>query len=319
MMAPERAQRPIQIADDSHLAAPAVDPFLEGNEVETEPELLAIRNEGSLPNGPGWRVRVVPNKYPAVRRVGQIDAKCEGLYQATNGFGAHEVIIECPQTEPNLSRLSSSQVADVLTAYRDRLIELGKDPRLAHGMIFKNQGTLAGASVHHAHSQLIATPFVPLAITEELAGSRDYFERHGREIFEVLIEQELATRERVVLETPHFLVFCPFASRVAYETWIVPRQWHSHYQVIDASHLRELGEVLRTVLRKLEVALDDPAYNYVLHSAPFHQPPLPHYRWHIEVLPRLTRLAGFEWGSGCYLNEVLPEKAAERLRGTVGP
>ena len=132
MMAPERAQRPIQITDDSHLAAPLMDPFGEGNETETEPELLAIRNEGSQPNGPGWRVRVVPNKYPAVRRVGDIDAAKDGLYQSMNGFGAHEVIIECPHSEANLSRLSSSQVADVLTAYRDRLIELGKDRRLAH-------------------------------------------------------------------------------------------------------------------------------------------------------------------------------------------
>lgn len=317
MMAPERAQRPIQIAERQRQLDIEFDPFAEGNESETAPELLSIRTADSFPNKPGWRVRVVPNKYPAVQRLGEFEQRHEGLYENSNGFGAHEVIIECPQTEPNLSRLSSGQVTAVLTAYRDRLIELGADRRLAHAMIFKNQGTLAGASVHHAHSQLIGTPFVPFTVAEELAGCQEYLDQHGRDIFEAIIETELRSRSRIVLETPRFLVICPYASRVAYEMCIVPRDAGSHYEQIGATELEELGGVMKTVLRKLEVALDDPAFNYVLHSAPFHQTRLPHYRWHFEILPRLTRLAGFEWGSGCYLNEVLPEVAAKLFRETV--
>jgi UDPglucose--hexose-1-phosphate uridylyltransferase len=317
MMAPERAERPIQIAERQRQLDLEFDPFAEGNESETAPELLAFRRADSEPNKPGWRVRVVPNKYPAVQRLGELERRHEGLYEGTSGFGAHEVIIECPQTEPNLSRLSSHQVTDVLTAYRDRLIELGTDRRLAYAMIFKNQGTLAGASVHHTHSQLIGTPFVPFTVVEELAGCQEYFDQHGRDIFETIVETELLSRSRVVLETPRFLAICPYASRVAYEMWIVPRDAGSHYEQIGISSLEELGGVLKTVLRKLEISLDDPAFNYVLHSAPFHQPHLPHYRWHFEILPRLTRLAGFEWGSGCYLNEVLPETAAKLLRETM--
>lgn len=314
MMAPERAQRPIQIADDQRQVDVEFDPFAEGNEAETAPELLAIRQPGSQPNGPGWLVRVVPNKYPAVQRIGDVDQHRNSLYESANGFGAHEVIIECPHTEPNLSRLNSGQITHVLTAYRDRLIDLASNPRLLHAMIFKNQGHLAGASVHHAHSQLIAVPFIPFTIAEELSGCLDYYERNGRDIFDTIIENELQTSSRIVIATTQFLVICPYASRVAYEMAIIPRHPGSHYERIGAAELDELGSVLKTALQKLEIALDDPAFNYVLHSAPLQQGSLTHYRWHIEILPRLTRLAGFEWGSGCYLNEVLPEVAAQRLR-----
>jgi UDPglucose--hexose-1-phosphate uridylyltransferase len=249
--------------------------------------------------------------------VGDVATGDTGLYEFAHGFGAHEVIIECPQTEANLSRLSRDQITHVLTAYRDRLIDLATDRRLAHAMIFKNQGHLAGASVHHAHSQLLATPFVPLTIAQELSGCLDYYKRHGRDIFEAIVQGELQAKVRVVIATTRFLVVCPYASRVAYEMVIIPRQAGSHYEKIGVAELDELGGVLKDVLRKLEIVLDNPAFNYVLHSGPMHQTELPHYRWHIEILPRLTRLAGFEWGSGCYLNEVLPEVAAERLRGAV--
>ena len=316
VMAPERARRPIEILDEPHLAEAGVDPFAEGNEGSATPEVLAYRDAGSTPDGPGWRVRVVPNKFPALHTDGTLDPRDDGLHHSMNGVGVHEVIVECPHSETNMSRLSPENIREVLCAYRERLCDLRRDPRLAHALIFKNHGALAGASVAHSHSQLLATPFVPTAIREELAGALEFHQQHGRNIFDAMIQQELASRSRVVLDTPRFLAFCPYASRFAYETWILPKQPGSHYEQIDDSATGELASVLKTVLRKLEVALNGPAYNYVLHSAPLQQPELPHYRWHFEVLPRLTRVAGFEWGSGSFINEVLPESAAARLRET---
>ncbi|MBS0204550.1 MAG: galactose-1-phosphate uridylyltransferase [Planctomycetes bacterium] len=317
IMAPERAARPIEVVDEPRAVATHEDPFAEGAEATTPPEVLAIRDADSKPNEPGWRVRVLPNKYPAVNDGGSTEVQHNGIYQQTDGIGVHEVIVECPQSEPNLSRLSVENVRDVLAVYHDRLAQLRHDPRLAHAMIFKNQGALAGASVHHSHSQLIATPFVPRSITDELTGGLEFYERHGESVFAAMIQQELTIETRIVLQTDRFLAFCPFASRFAYEVWIMPRHPGSHFESTPIDALPELGTVLKTVLRKLDVGLNDPPCNYYLHSAPFRTPELPHFRWHFEVFPRLTRVAGYEWGSGCFLNEVPPEDAAALLRATV--
>jgi UDPglucose--hexose-1-phosphate uridylyltransferase len=314
VMAPDRATRPINVTDQSAIAPADFDPFGEGNESATPPEVLAYRDPGAAPNTPGWRVRVVPNMFPALQIEGSLERRSEGIYERMDGVGIHEVVIECPQNEANLSRLSVKNIREVLLAYRDRLVDLKRDRRLVHALIFKNQGALAGASVSHSHSQLIATPVVPISIWEEMTGAMKFFHHHRRSIFEDLIRQELNTGSRVVLDTANFVVLTPYASRFSFETCILPKRQSSHFENITAPEIGELGLVLKSVLRKMEVALDDPPYNYVIHSAPFNQPELPHYRWHIEILPRLTRVAGFEWGSGFYINAVLPEQAAARLR-----
>jgi UDPglucose--hexose-1-phosphate uridylyltransferase len=314
VMAPDRAKRPSDVKDDPKLVEGPFDPFAEGNESATPPEIMAYRNYGTHPNGPGWRVRVVPNKFPALQVEGNLEKRGDGIYDMMNGIGAHEVIIECPHGETNMSRLSVDAIREVLWVYHDRLVDLKRDRRLVHALIFKNKGALAGASLQHSHSQLMATSVVPISIWEEMTGSLEFFNYRGRCIFEDMIQQELATGARIVLDTPSFVVFCPFASRFAFETWILPKQQSSHYENITRPAVEELGTVLKTVLRKLELALDDPPYNYVIHTAPFNQPELPHYLWHIEIFPRLTRVAGFEWGSGFYINPVMPEQAAAFLR-----
>lgn len=297
------------------LASSAEDPFAEGREGETTREVLAYRPESLPADSPGWQVRVLPNMYPALQPGEPLFESTDDLYQQSNGVGVHEVIVECPQNEGNLSRLRLEDFRSILTAYRDRFVELKRNPWLAHATIFKNSGANAGASIHHAHSQLLATPYVPALIEDELAGSSDFHSRRGQNIFDELMAREIATGSRVVVDSTGFLAFCPFASRFSYEVWIVPKQPGSHYEQITAPQIEELASVLRSILRRLDVALDNPPYNYVLHTAPFHQPELPFYRWHFEIYPRLTRVAGFEWGSGCYINEVLPEQAAQRLRG----
>ena len=314
IIAPDRAKRPEDFTHEFKTAPDRFDPFCEGNEDATPPEILAYREPGCEPNGPGWRVRVVPNKFPALQIEGDLDKRGEGMYDVMNGVGAHEVVIECPHRETNMSRLSVENIHEILWAYRDRLVDLKRDPRLVHGLIFKNKGAAAGASLEHSHSQLIVSSVVPISVWEEITGSLEYYNYRGRCIFDDMIQQELANGSRIVLDTPGFVVFCPFASRFPFETWIVPKQHSSHYENIPRQGIEELGMVLKTALCKLEMALDDPPYNYVIHTAPFDANELPHYRWHFEIFPRLTRVAGFEWGSGFYINPVLPEEAAEFLR-----
>lgn len=315
IIAPDRLTRPQLLAECDELPVDSFDPFLEGNEDATTPEIMAYRNSGG-PNEPGWRVRVIPNKFPAVTVEGELEKRGVGIYDMMNGIGAHEVIVECPHREVNMSRLSVENIREVFWVYHDRLVDLRRDTRLVHGLIFKNKGTRAGASLDHAHSQLIVSPIVPITIQEELDGAAKFYNYRGRSIFSDMIQQELATEQRIVLETEHFVVFCPFASRFPFETWIVPRQQSSHYEDVTQPVIEDLGTVMKTLLMKMELGLDDPAYNYVLHSAPFPSTDLPHFRWHIELFPRLSRVAGFERGSGFYINAVPPEEAAAFLRDT---
>ncbi|MDX2037005.1 MAG: galactose-1-phosphate uridylyltransferase [Isosphaeraceae bacterium] len=315
IIAEGRGKRPSDFHPDHQtVSAPGSCPFCEGNEAQTTPEILAYRERGSKPNGPGWRLRVVPNKFPALQVEGGLQKRGEGMYDKMAGIGAHEVIIESPRHEVSLASLSETAIAEVLWVYRDRLVDLERDPRFVHGMIFKNVGPAAGASLEHTHSQLIVTPTVPITIAEEISGSLEFHRYRGRCIYCDMIVQERSTESRIVLETEHYSVFCPFAARFPFETWIVPNHHSSHYENIQKSGVDDLGAVLKRVLTKLESALDRPPYNYVIHTAPFNEKELAHYHWHIEIIPRLTKIAGFEWGTGFYINPVPPEDAARFLR-----
>ena len=201
IIAPDRAKRPEDFSQQFRETAGRYDPFAEGHEDATPPEILAYRAHGSEPNGPGWRVRVVPNKFPALQVEGELHKRGDGIYDMMNGIGAHEVIIECPQSETNMSRLSVENIREVFWAYRDRLVDLKRDHRLVHGLIFKNKGAAAGASLAHSHSQLIVTSVVPISIWEEMTGSLEFYNYRGRCIYDDMIHQELRTARRVVLET----------------------------------------------------------------------------------------------------------------------
>jgi UDPglucose--hexose-1-phosphate uridylyltransferase len=314
IIATDRAKRPVPIRFELPPTTDGSCPFCEGSEKETPHEILAYRDRGSHPNERGWRVRVVPNKYPALQIEGDLQKRGEGIYDKMNGIGAHEVIIECPFHETTMANLSEENIREVLWVYRDRLVDLKKDPRLVYGMVFKNVGAAAGASLEHTHSQLIVTPIVPINVWEEMSGSLEFFNYRGRCIYCDMIHQEGASDKRVVLDTPNFISFVPYASRFPFETWILPKNHNSHYENIQKNELDELGTVLKTILLKLEVGLDQPAYNYIIHTSPFDTQLLPHYHWHLEVIPRLTRVAGFEWGTGFYINPVPPEQAAVFLR-----
>jgi UDPglucose--hexose-1-phosphate uridylyltransferase len=288
-------------------------PFCAGNEQKTPPEVLSYRNSGG-PNEPGWTLRVVPNKFPALRVEGDFDRQGEGLYDRMNGIGAHEVIIESPDHMKTLSDMPEKAVEDVFWAMRDRFLDLKKDVRLRYLMAFKNHGEAAGASLEHTHSQLIALPVVPRRVQEELEGARRYYELKERCIFCDIVRQELEAGKRIVLETEHFLVISPYAARFPFETWIVPRRHASHFESSDVPTFRNLGWVLQTLLREMDKVLERPPYNFMIHTAPAQEPAMQSYHWHIELIPKLTKVAGFEWGAGLYINPTPPEEAAKFLR-----
>jgi len=314
IIATDRARRPSDFTREHVVVTGGrICPFCPGQEIRTPPEVLAYRSEGG-PNEPGWSLRVVPNKFPALRVEGDLDKQGEGLYDRMNGVGAHEVIIETPDHMASLSELPDKQVADLFFASRDRINDLRKDSRLRYIIVFKNHGTAAGATLEHTHSQLIALPVVPQHAQAELDGSLRYYQFRERCIYCDILQQEMQTHDRIVMETDHFLVIAPYASRFPFETWIVPRQHGAHFSQVEAPVIQNLGWVTRTVLRKIDKALEQPPYNAIVHTAPIQDGPLEHYHWHVEIIPKLTKVAGFEWGTGFFINPTPPEEAARFLR-----
>ena len=314
IVATERAARPTDFETRPQIIKSGFCPFCEGNEDKTPPEILAYRDNGAMPDTSGWRVRVVPNKFPALQTEGEY-LKCEeGIYEMMNGIGAHEVIIESPRHIQSLTSLDNGNVEEVLLCYRDRLVDLKSDKRFVYGLLFKNVGFSAGASLEHTHSQLIVTPIVPPLVANEIANAKTFYQHRERCLFCDMIQQEIETDKRIVFSTDNFVVFAPYASRFPFEIWILPKKHESNFENLQGAEAEELAHVLKSVLTKLEATLDFPPYNYIIHSAPFNVTESEYFHWHIEIIPRLTNIAGFEWGTGFYINPTPPEESAELLR-----
>jgi UDPglucose--hexose-1-phosphate uridylyltransferase len=314
IIATDRARRPSDFSRE-RIAPPTTRPcpFCPGHELKTPPEVLASRH-GSGPNQPGWNVRVVPNKFPVLGIDGDLRREGDGLYDKMEGLGAHEVIIETPDHTQTISTMPESQLETVLWAYRERVRDLRRDHRLRYILIFKNHGRAAGASLEHPVSQLIALPVVPKHVIEKLEGAAQYHRYKERCIFCDILRQETKAGIRVVTETDRFVVVQPYASRFPFETWILPRTHQSHFEEIEAADLQNLAWVLRNTLRKIDKVLEAPPYNFVINTAPVQEGAYPHFHWHLEIIPKLTKLAGFEWGTGFYINPTPPEEAALFLR-----
>jgi UDPglucose--hexose-1-phosphate uridylyltransferase len=280
----------------------------------TPSEIMAYRPEGSHRDNPGWTLRAVPNKFPALMIEGDLDRRGEGLYDLMNGVGAHEVIIETPKHELNMGTLSQKQFEDVLWAYRDRILDLSKDKRFRYIVIFKNQGPEAGATMEHTHSQLIALPIVPRNVADELNGALEHYKNKERCIYCDIVRQEIEDKVRVVSENESFAVISPFAPRFPFETWILPKRHSSYFEHATKQEYVDLARSLRETLIRLNRSLNDPPFNYLIHSMPFREPDNGHYHWHIELMPKLTQVAGFEWGTGFYINPVPPEEATVILQ-----
>ena len=313
----ERSLRPTNFTPATPTRVSSFCPFCPGHEDKTPPEVFAYRPGNEAPNGPGWQVRVVPNKFPALQIEGTLDRRGEGLYDKMNGVGAHEVVIEGPAHDQDLSDLSIDHLTQVLLAYRERVLDLHRDRRFRYVLVFKNHGAQAGATLEHTHTQLIATPIIPKAIQEELDGSRRYYELKERCVFCDIVQQEVGENNgrRVVSVSERFLAVEPFAPRFPFETWILPRRHDDSFSTVsDPDEFRDLAALLKDTLQRLNRALDRPPFNFVIHTAPVAEGELEYYHWHLEIMPKLTRVAGFEIGSGFYINPTPPEDAAQYLR-----
>ncbi len=310
----ERGKRPLDFPAAPPPRQVGFCPFCPGNEDKTPPEIMAYRNNGNVSDRKGWSLRVVPNKFPALQIEGELDRAGEGIYDKMHGLGAHEVIIESPNHNDILSAMPEERVEDVLWAYRDRILDLKKDDRFQYILIFKNHGEQAGASLEHPHSQLIATPIVPKRAREEVDGAKAYFDYKDRCIFCDMVRQELQQELRVITQNDEFVAIAPFASRFPFETWILPKSHEPFFQDAQKHDMVSCARILKEVLGRMNQVLINPAYNYLIHSLPLQDTEVGHYHWHIEIMPTLVRVAGFEWGTGFYINPVLPEDAAKYLR-----
>lgn len=287
-------------------------PFCPGNEAMTPPEIAAYGRKGG--KGP-WQVRVVPNKFPALRIEETTQKTAIGIYDKIGGFGAHEVIVETPDHKTELADLAPDHFETVLRAYRDRCADLRKDPRIRYVLLFKNYGHAAGASLEHPHSQLIALPIVPSRVQGEVRGAHRHLEFTERCIFCDMIAQDDSEKRFTVISSDGFRALCPFASRFPFEMWVMPERHEPAFEALSDEGLHRLAKVLQGALARLKKTLGDPSYNFMVHTIPAGSREPESFHWHIEIIPHLTSVAGFELGTGFYVNPTPPEAAAKLLRG----
>ncbi|MBI5193331.1 MAG: galactose-1-phosphate uridylyltransferase [Nitrospirae bacterium] len=310
----ERGRRPSDFQEAPQKRKGGFCPFCGGNERFTPPEILAYREPGTSPNSGGWSLRVVANKFPALKIEGNLDKTGVGLFDKMNGIGAHEVIIESPTHDMTMSSLPEKKIEDIIWAYRDRVMDLKKDPRFQYILIFKNEGAAAGASLEHSHSQLIALPIIPRQVTEEIEGSRLYYNYKERCIYCDIVKQEMFSEDRTIVENEHFIAITPFAARFPFETWIIPKNHNSCFDEAQPWEYNSLARIMKNILLRIDKVLNIPPYNYIVHTSPLRSQVNEFYHWHIEIMPKLVRIAGFESGSGFYINPTSPEEAAKFLR-----
>jgi UDPglucose--hexose-1-phosphate uridylyltransferase len=313
IIATERARRPEELATHRPVeTAPAfleTCPFCPGNESKTPPEVLRIPAEGGR-----WSVRVVPNKFCALSSEAELTRNLQHLRRRVGGFGFHEVIVDSPDHARSMALLSAVQIADILRAYKQRYNTLSFDRRIAHITIFKNHGKDAGASMQHPHSQLIATPVIPSQVRHRLFEALRHYDDVGECIYCHVVEREIADQERIVVEGEHFVAMEVFASATPFATHIFPLRHMASFGDVTDIEVEDLARVLQSLLAKIYVGLENPDLNFTVRSGPSEYGGARHFHWYVSVIPRLTRVAGFELGSGMFINTVLPEAAAEFLR-----
>lgn len=284
-------------------------PFCPGNESKIGKIIYEVKNENNE-----WKVRVVPNNRPYLTVEKQLKRQGKGIFDVISGTGANEVIIESPLHNVDIDNLNVQDITYLIKTYIERILDLRKDKRFEYIIIFKNRGPEAGGKLLHPYSQLIALPVVPKRISEEIASSAKYYELKNRCIFCDIIDNELSFNERIVKETENYIVIAPFASRVSFELWILPKFHLSHFFNITNEQIYELSTVLKDTIYRLNKSLNRPSYNYMIHTAPIKLDEIPYYHWHIEIMPRIKSTEGFEWGTGFYINPTLPEDIVKFLK-----
>ncbi len=323
----ERAQRPDQFKasgpDGEHMPVSEKCPFCEGNEHMTPPEMWASRKPGSRPNGPGWDIRVIPSISPLLQIEGNIDRHGHGLYDIMNARGAHEIVIDTPNHETEYE-LPLDRLVNSVNVTIDRIRDLEKDRDIKYALVFRNYGQAAGGGpIRHSRLQIIGTPVNLKRVKEELAGAKRYYDYKDRCIYCDIIKQDLASGDRIMAESKNFIAIAPFASRFPFETWFLPKAHSCDFYKTDRALIADFAYITKLVILKIRKVAGDFPYNFILHAAPFRRDAHKKgfwetierdYHWHFELLPILTRMAGFEWGSGFYINPLAPEDAAKAVR-----
>ncbi|MDP2168096.1 MAG: HIT domain-containing protein [Thermodesulfovibrionales bacterium] len=295
--------------------------FCAGREAETPPEIAAIRANGTEPNTPGWAARVIPNPKPILHIEGDLDRRGVGMYDRMNSVGANEILIETPEHGLRAEDMGSEQVKKVFSLYKERMADLEKDARMRYIFICKNSGRGAGAMYSHSHSEITATPVIPKLLKEELDSAKHYYAYKERCIFCDIMTEEQRAGARVIADSGHFIAFCPYAPKFPFDFWVMPKRHSCAFQDMSGDELDDLSVLMTSLLKKLRGVLDEPAFHYVVHTAPNRIPRRDHwhtlgddFHWHIEVTPRLVRSSGFEWGSDFYVLTTTPEDAAKYLK-----
>ncbi len=314
VIATERARRPEEMARHNErkpvASFVANCAFCPGNEKLTPPEILRVPTSMDVP----WHARVVPNKFAALSREAQPTRTVHRSRRSLNGFGVHDVIIETPDHSQVMALMPDSYVTEILRIYKTRYDELSLDPRIALITFFKNHGIDAGTSLEHPHSQMIATPVTSLQVRQRFQHALQYFDDFGECMFCQALEEELQEQTRIVAVSEHFVALELYASPSPFYTHIYPRRHIASFGDVSSAEISDLARMLRSTLAKLYHGLADPDFNFTIRSAPADSVGVKYFHWYLSVIPRLTRVAGFELGSGMFINTVLPEAAAEFLR-----
>ncbi|HZJ84105.1 MAG TPA: galactose-1-phosphate uridylyltransferase [Syntrophomonadaceae bacterium] len=282
-------------------------PFCAGNEIHTPPEIAAYRDKLSRANSPGWTIRAIPNKYSAFSLQNELKIEHTGINQSRTGVGQHEVIIETPEHDSELHEFNTDKIELVFKMFQERYLALANDARIKYIQIYKNRGIFAGASLVHSHSQILALPMVP----EVNKGLPKYYEMHSDCLICNIIAQEKALGSRVIYEGDEFIVLSPYASRFAYEIWVLPKKHQAHFGNITVNERQELAFIVKQVLGGIIAILGNPSYNIAINSAPINSGKEKAYHWFVEITPRLIVTAGVEVTTGLYMNPVSPEVATQ--------
>lgn len=313
VIATERAKRPKDFIKHQTAAAGLPDrkdscPFCPGNEGDRSDEIYCLGDKNN------WKARVIYNKFPALSPKEEVTRGNDGIYHSISGYGVAEVIIEHPRHNLSIATMSDEEVEDVIKVYRERYLAVRRMKDIEAIIIFRNHGAGAGTSLEHPHSQLIATPVVPPLIRGRIEAATRFYDNTGSCIFCRTLEDELKSKKRIVLETEKFVAFMPYASAAPFSTWIFPRRHASCFADIDDAEVKDLAHNLRSTLAKLYSGLNNPDFNYTIRSAPVKERESEYFHWSISIIPRISQPAGFELGSGIFVNTALPEESAEFLR-----
>lgn len=324
IFAPRRSKRPKDFFTSGKGDSQQSCPFCPGQAPPEDPPPLVVVEAQSDDEDGLFEMKVLADKYPLLTGDEEYERFGEGMYDLMHGYGSHEIIVESPRHGLRFDDFSEAHLTEIFSLYQSRIIELSRDRRIQHILLTRNIGHDAGAHIDHPHSHVVALPIVPKKLLEETDGARSYYQYRDRCIFCDIIQQELSDQARLVLENEAFIAFCPYASRFPFEVTVIPKVHVPRFETIRYDEVRCLAAIMKRLIGGLNTLLNDPPLNYIVHSAPTvhvrrerFERVGQFYHWHIEILPKLTRVAGFEWGSGFYINPMAPEEAAQHLRAAV--